>query len=72
MAVTYKNLFKLLIDKNMKKGTLCEKAQISPSTLSKMANDANVSMDVIDRICVALECSPNDIMEITPDVEKTE
>lgn len=69
MAVTYKNLFKLLIDKNMKKRTLCEKAQISPSTLSKMANDANVSMDVVDRICVALECSPNDIMEIITEKE---
>ena len=64
MAVTYKKLFKLLIDKEMKKQDLAEKAQISPATISKMAAGENVTMEVVEKVCRALECTVDDIVEI--------
>lgn len=63
MAVTYKKLFKLLIDRNLKKQDLAEKAQISPATISKMAAGDNVTMEVIEKVCRALECTVDDISE---------
>ena len=67
MAVSYNKLFKLLIDKKMKKKELCELANVSASTLSKMGRDEIVSMEVVARICLALNCSVDDILEILPD-----
>ncbi len=65
MAASYKKLFKLLIDKDMKKKELAEKAGISIATITKMGKDgAVVSSDVLVKICTALECSVDDIMEI--------
>ncbi len=63
MAVTYKKLWKLLIDRDMKKKELCEKAHVSPASLTKMKNNKSVTTDVISRICEALECDVSDIME---------
>ena len=63
MAVTYKKLFKLLIDKEMKKQDLAEKAQISPATISKMAAGENVTMEVVEKVCRALDCKVDDISE---------
>ncbi len=63
MAVTYKKLFKLLIDRDMKKQDLAEKAQISPATISKMAAGENITMEVIEKVCRALEVSVDDIVE---------
>lgn len=67
MAVSYKRLFKLLIDREMKKKELCELADVSPSTMSKMGRDEIVSMEIIARICLKLNCSVDDILEILPD-----
>lgn len=63
MAVTYKKLFKLLIDKDMKKQDLAQKAQISPATISKMAAGDNVTMEVVEKVCRALNCKVDDISE---------
>lgn len=66
MAASYKKLFKLLIvDRNMKKKELAEKASISIATITKMGkNGAVVSSDVLVKICTALNCTMNDIVEI--------
>lgn len=63
MAVTYKKLFKLLIDRDLKKQDLAEKAQISAATISKMAAGDNVTMEVIEKICRALDVKVDDISE---------
>ena len=70
MTFCYKRLWKLLIDKDMKKKDLCEKAKVSSATLAKMNKGGTVSTDVLLKICVALNCDVSDIMEITPKCEK--
>ena len=68
MAASYKKLFKLLIDRDMKKKELAEKAVISIATITKMGKDGAVgSSDVLVKICTALECKMDDIVEIVPD-----
>ena len=64
MAVSYKKLWKLLIDRDMKKKDLAEKAEISTFTLSKMGNGESVTTDTLVKICTALDCAIEDIMEI--------
>ena len=67
MAASYKKLFKMLIDREMKSKDLAEKAGISPATLAKMKKDgATISSDVLVKICTALECTLDDIVEIVP------
>ena len=63
MAVTYKKLFKLLIDRDLKKRDLAEKAQISAATISKMAAGDNVTMEVVEKVCRALDVKVDDILE---------
>lgn len=70
MAVSYKKLWKLLIDKDMKKKDLREAANISPSLISKMGRNENVTTEVLSRICAALKCDVGDIMEMVPDEEE--
>ena len=67
MSVCYKRLWKLLIDKDMKKKELCEKAGISPSSLTKMGKGGHVTTEVLAKICSALDCTVDDIMEVLPD-----
>ena len=68
MAASYKKLFKLLIDREMKKKDLAEAAGISIATITKMGKDgAVVSSDILVRICTALNCTMDDIMEIVPE-----
>ena len=68
MIISYKKLFKLLVDREMKSKELAEKAGISPATLAKMKKDgATVSSDVLVKICAALGCTFNDIAEIIPE-----
>lgn len=67
MAASYKRLWKLLIDKDLKKKDLCEMANISTYTISKMNRGDNITTDVLVRICKALNCSIEEIMEIIPD-----
>ncbi|MDR2034716.1 MAG: helix-turn-helix transcriptional regulator [Helicobacteraceae bacterium] len=67
MGTNYNKLFKLLIDKRMKKGDLCEAASISPSSLAKLRNGENVNTDILVRICKALGCDFADIIELEAD-----
>jgi putative transcriptional regulator len=64
MSISYNKLWKLLIDKSMKKKDLISLAGLSTSTLAKMGKNQQVSMDVIIRICKALDCNIGDIMDI--------
>lgn len=67
MAVSYKKLWKLLIDRDMKKKDLLATAGISQSSLSKMKRNENVNMDIVVKICKALNCDICDIVEIVED-----
>lgn len=67
MAVTYKKLWKLLIDKDMKKKDLQILAGISAASITKLGKNENVNMDIIEKICIALKCDVSDILEITED-----
>ena len=69
MAVSYNKLWKLLIDKNMKKKELGEAAGISNSLIAKLGKNENVTTDVLVKICTALQCDIGDIMELTPEVK---
>ena len=64
VKITYKPLWKLLIDKDMTKTELRKKTQIAPSTFTKMNNDQQVSLDILARICVELKCGFDDIVKI--------
>lgn len=67
MVISYKKLWKLLIDKDMKKQDLREAAQLSSSTVAKLTHGENVSTAVLLKICAALQCDIADIMEVVPD-----
>ena len=69
MAVSYKKLWKLLIDKDMKKKDLCAIAGISTASITKMGKGGHVTTEVLAKICTALECKLDDIMEILPDTK---
>ena len=70
MAISYKRLWKMLIDKDMKKKDLAEKAQISNYTINKLNRGDNVNTDTLVKICSALNCTFDDIMEVVPESEK--
>lgn len=72
MALSYKKLFKLLIDRNMKKKDLCQKAGISTTSVSKLAKDLNVNTEIIDKVCRALDCEVEDVMEFVHESKSTE
>ena len=63
MAVSYKKLWKLLIDRDLKKKDLEAMAQVSHYTMNKLTHGDNVTVDVLGRICRALGCTMDDIME---------
>ena len=65
MAVCYKKLWKLLIDKDMKKKDLCALAGISSASVTNMGKGGHVTTEVLMKICAALDCTLDDIMEIT-------
>ena len=67
MKISYNKLFKLLIDKNLKRKDLCKLAQISDVTMAKLGKGANVNTEILVRICEALNCDICDIMEIEKD-----
>ena len=64
MFLSFKKLWKLLIDKNMKKKDLISQTGISKSTLSKLTHGKNVNSEVLLKICIALNCDISDIVEI--------
>ena len=67
MAISYLKLWKLLLDKKMKKTDLLTIADISTTTLAKLSKDQPVSMEVMGRLCMSLSCDIGDVMEIIPD-----
>ena len=69
MKVSFKKLFKLLIDREMKKSELAAAANLSANTIAKLAKNENVSLDVLIRISTALNVDFGDIMELVPDSE---
>ena len=70
MAVSYKKLWHILVDRNMKKKDLEEAAGITHYQMYKLANDKVITTDVIGAICTALEVKPNDIMDFVPEIDK--
>ena len=66
MEVSYKKLWKILIDKDMKKKDLQAAAGISWASVTKLSKSENVSMDVLMKVCKALECNIGDIMDLIP------
>jgi DNA-binding Xre family transcriptional regulator len=69
MGVSYKRLWKLLIDRDMKKRNLKEAANLSPLLMSKLNQNKSVTTNTLVRICTALNCRIEDIMEIVPEEE---
>ena len=67
MSVTYKKLWKLLIDHDMKKKDLAKAADISNYTITKMSKVENVTIETLGKICLALNCTIDDIMEFIPE-----
>lgn len=63
MAVSYNRLWKLLIDKNLKRTDLKELADISSNVLAKLGKNLPVSSDSLEKICISLNCNIEDIME---------
>lgn len=64
MSISYKKLWKVLIDKNMNKGDLQKAAGISASSIAKLSKGENLQTDILVKICTALKCDTSDIMEI--------
>ena len=67
MKISYIKLWKLLLDKKLKKTDLLVLADISTTTLAKLSKDQPVSMEVMTRICAALSCDIGDVVEMVPD-----
>ena len=67
MRVSYNKLWKLLIDKGMKKMDLLEAIEMSPNTLAKLGRNEDVRVGVLEKICLALDCKMDDILDIVPE-----
>jgi len=67
MAVSYKKLFHLLIDKGMTNAELMEKAGFSANIITRIKRDNYISLDTIEKICKALNCGVDDILDFIPD-----
>lgn len=67
MAISYKKLWKLLIDKDMTAVELREKTGIAPNTMTKLRRDEEVSLTVLIKICTALGANIGDIMDLIPE-----
>lgn len=69
MKISYKKLWKLLIDRDMKKKQLAEAAGISSASIAKLGRNENVNTDILLKICIALNSDISDSMEVVPDEE---
>ena len=72
MAVSYKRLWKPLIDRDLKKKELAEMANLSTYTINKLNRGENVNTDTLAKICRALNCTFDDIMEVLPETSTRE
>lgn len=70
MALCYKKLWKLLIDKDMTRASLREATGIAPATISKMSRGESVGANVLERICASMQCNIGDIVDYVPDVDR--
>ena len=70
MSVSYKRLWKLLIDREMTKTQLIQQAGITTNAMARMGKGEDVRVETLVKICAALECSMDDIVEILPDNKK--
>lgn len=70
--ITYKKLWKQLIDKEIKKTELSEMANISMTSIAKLGRNENVNTEIINKICIALHCDVNDVMEVVDEESKNE
>ena len=70
MAISYNKLWKLLIDKKMKKKDLQHLSGVSSATITKLGRDENVNTEILQKICTALNCNIGDIMEFVPNTDK--
>ncbi len=64
MAISYKKLWKMLIDRDMKKKDLQKLSGVSAASITKLGKNENVNTEIIEKICLALNCDVGDIMEI--------
>ena len=69
MAVSYKKLWHILLDRDMKKKDLENLAGLSHCTMSKMSRDENVNIEVLGKVCAALDCKVENIIDFIPDEE---
>ena len=67
MAVSYKRLLHLMIEKDVSNAELMQKANISANIISKIKNGQYMALEKVESICVAMGCTPNDILEFVPD-----
>ena len=67
MHISYKKLWKLLIDRDLKKKDLCEMAGISTASMAKLGKNENINTSILVRICEALKCDTSEIKEIDND-----
>ncbi len=67
MAISYNKLWKLLVDKKMSKVDLRKAAGIAPNTMTRLRRDEEVTLSVLNRICVVLDVNIGDVMEFTND-----
>ncbi|OXS60825.1 DNA-binding Xre family transcriptional regulator [Bacillus sp. V-88] len=70
MAISYKPLWCLLIEKDMKKMDLKDKANITGNIIARMGKNSYIDMKSIEKICLALDCSPNDVFEIIKEIKE--
>ena len=67
MGISYKPLWKLLIDKELKKTDLVSMAKLSPTTVAKLSKNKSIDGTTLERICAALQCQPGDVIEYVPE-----
>lgn len=69
MAISYDKLWKMLVDKQMSKADLRKAAGIAPNTMTRLRRDEEVTLSVLNRICIVLDVNIGDVMEFVPENE---
>ena len=69
MSVSYKKLWKMLIDRDMSKTDLIKKAKITTNAMAHMGKNEDVRVETLSRICIAMDCTMDDIIDIIPDTD---
>lgn len=70
MAISYKKLWHILLDRDMKKKDLQQAANLTSYAMSKLSRDENVTTEILGKICLALNCTTDEIMEFLPDEKR--